>query len=91
VTAARVAGHLGATVTGIDLSGPLDAATVTELRAALLAHKVLFFPGQYTLDHAGQVAFAAQFGELIARARPQGGGDLDQFPQVWTISPIGCW
>jgi taurine dioxygenase len=87
LTVARVAGHIGATVTGIDLASPLDAETVAEIRAAVLAHKVLFFPGQHTLEHAGQVAFAAQFGELIARARPQSGGDLDDFPQVWTISP----
>src|SRR5205807_3539927 len=33
------------------------------------------------------VAFAAQFGELISRPRPQGGDGLDEFPQVWTISP----
>lgn len=36
----------GARVTGIDLSRPLDPATVAELRAAWLEHHVLAFPDQ---------------------------------------------
>ncbi|MEV4872805.1 TauD/TfdA dioxygenase family protein [Streptomyces syringium] len=82
----RVAGHLGAEVQGVDLSRPMTAAVVEAIRAALEEHQVLFFRAQ-RLDHAQQVAFAAQFGRLLARARPQSGGELDAFPQVWTISP----
>ncbi|MFI0742763.1 TauD/TfdA dioxygenase family protein [Streptomyces sp. NPDC021100] len=83
---ARVAGHLGAEVRGVDLSRPMSAATVEAIRQALEEHQVLFFRAQ-RLDHAQQVAFAARFGPLLARARPQSGGELDAFPQVWTISP----
>lgn len=36
----------GARVTGVDLSRPLDPATVAELRAAWLEHHVLAFPDQ---------------------------------------------
>jgi taurine dioxygenase len=86
MTVEPVAGHIGAEITGADLSRPLDAAAVAGIWDAVLAHQVVFFRGQ-DLDHAGQVAFARQFGELIARPRPQGGDGLDQFPQVWTISP----
>lgn len=82
----RVAGYIGAEIHGIDLSNTLDDATVAAIRTALLTHKVLFFPGQ-KLDHRTQIAFASQFGDLMARARPQSGGELDEFPQVWTISP----
>lgn len=52
----------------------------------MLAHKVVFFRGQH-LDHGDQVAFARQFGQLLARQRPQSGGALDEFCEVWTISP----
>jgi len=36
----------GATVTGVDLAGPLDDGTVAEIRAAWLEHHVLAFPDQ---------------------------------------------
>tara|TARA_R110002049_G_scaffold31098_23_gene105901 strand:+ start:2949 stop:3818 length:870 start_codon:yes stop_codon:yes gene_type:complete len=36
----------GATVKGVDLSGPLDAATLLAVRAAWLEHHVLAFPDQ---------------------------------------------
>lgn len=40
----------GASVTGVDLSQPLDAATVDAIRSAWLAHHVLAFPGQTLSD-----------------------------------------
>jgi len=40
----------GATVTGIDLSQPLEAATVAAIRAAWLEHLVLAFPDQAMSD-----------------------------------------
>ena len=40
----------GATVRGLDLTRPLDADTVAELRAAWLAHRVLVFPEQAMSD-----------------------------------------
>jgi taurine dioxygenase len=40
----------GATVRGVDLSGPLDGATVAEIRAAWLDHHVLAFPDQPMTD-----------------------------------------
>lgn len=42
----------GAQVTGIDLAGDLDAATVAEVRAAWLDHRVLAFPDQRLDDDA---------------------------------------
>ena len=53
----------GASVHGLDLSQPLDTATLAEVRKAWLEHHVLAFPGQ-TLDTDGLEAFAAQFGTL---------------------------
>ncbi len=40
----------GATVTGVDLTAPLDAATVAAIRAAWLEHLVLAFPDQDMTD-----------------------------------------
>jgi hypothetical protein len=38
--------YLGAEISGVDLGGQLDAATVAEIRSALLAYKVIFFRDQ---------------------------------------------
>jgi taurine dioxygenase len=60
----KVGGRIGAVVEGVRLCGDLDPATVAEIRAALLEHKVLFFRGQHHLDDDGQIAFAEQLGPL---------------------------
>jgi taurine dioxygenase len=57
----RIAGHIGAQIDGVDLAADLDAGTVAAIRAAVLAHKVVFFRGQQ-LDAASQEAFARRFG-----------------------------
>jgi taurine dioxygenase len=85
LTIKRVAGHIGAEITGVDLAHPLDPATAEEIRRALLAHKVVFFRGQ-TLDHAAQIAFARQFGELT-HAHPHEDAPPEDFPQILTIDP----
>ena len=46
LTAARVAGALGATVTGIDLGQVSEASELEELRRALADHLVVFLPGR---------------------------------------------
>ena len=56
-------GTIGAELSGVDVSGDLDAETVAAIRRALLENKVVFFRDQ-TLDYDGQVAFARRFGSL---------------------------
>lgn len=85
LTVNRVAGHIGAEITGIDLAHSLSPSAVEEIRQALLAHKVVFFRDQ-TLDHAGQIAFARQFGELT-HAHPHEDAPPEDFPQILTIDP----
>ncbi len=53
----------GAEVADLDLSNPLDAPTLAEVKAAWLEHHVLSFPNQQ-LDGDRLEAFAQQFGEL---------------------------
>jgi taurine dioxygenase len=54
---------LGATVHGLDLSGPLDERSFATVLSALGEHGVLCFPGQ-TLDAAALKDFAGRFGTL---------------------------
>ncbi|WP_433890515.1 TauD/TfdA dioxygenase family protein [Streptomyces sp. CA-111067] len=61
----RIAGHIGAQIDGVDLAADLDGGTVAAIRAAVLAHKVVFFRGQQ-LDAASQEAFARRFGTPTA-------------------------
>ena len=56
-------GTVGATVSKIDLSQPLDAETVAELRQTWLDHTVLVFHDQ-NLSDPELMAFARLFGEL---------------------------
>ena len=59
----RVGYACGARVTGIDLSGPVSAADLEDIRQAWLENLVLVFPKQ-DLDPHKLVAFTSQFGEL---------------------------
>jgi taurine dioxygenase len=54
---------IGAVVEGVDLSKPLAHEEIAEIRAALLAHKVIFFEDQQLtpVEHRN---FAARFGAL---------------------------
>ncbi|MGH8277377.1 MAG: taurine dioxygenase [Steroidobacteraceae bacterium] len=54
---------IGAVVSGIDLAESHTDAVIADVRAALLAHKVLFFENQ-SLTSPQQRDFAARFGEL---------------------------
>jgi taurine dioxygenase len=59
----RLAPALGAEVSGVDLSRPVDGATTMEIRWAFAEYLVLFFRGQ-DLTPESQVAFASLFGPV---------------------------
>ena len=59
----RLAGNIGAEITGADTGTELSDDTVAQIRQALLDHKVVFLRGQ-SLDYARQVAFAERLGPL---------------------------
>jgi taurine dioxygenase len=63
ITVEKLTEAIGAEVTGVDLSEPLDDDTVAGLRGALLDNLVLFFRDQHmtTDDH---IRFASYFGEI---------------------------
>ncbi len=70
--------HLGAEVSGVDLSQPLAEATLAELREAWAHWKVLVFRNQ-TLSREHHKAFAEHFGHLhvhpMSKARNENAGD----------------
>lgn len=54
---------IGAEIHGVDLREDVDDATIADIRAALLAHKVIFFRDQdITVEQ--HIAFARKFGSL---------------------------
>jgi len=59
----RIAGALGAEVSGVDLSRPLPDAAIAEIRTALLDNLVLFFRDQH-LTPEQHLAFGHRFGEF---------------------------
>ncbi|MET9232208.1 TauD/TfdA family dioxygenase [Lentzea sp. NPDC003310] len=63
VTVSKLGAGIGARIDGVRLGGDLPDGVVAEIRAALLAHKVVFFRSQQHLDDAGQLAFARLLGE----------------------------
>jgi taurine dioxygenase len=67
--------RIGAVISGADLKGELSDETVSEIRSALLRHRVVFFRDQH-LDPSGQLRFARRLGPLT-RAHPTLPGSAD--------------
>jgi alpha-ketoglutarate-dependent sulfate ester dioxygenase len=80
-----VAGHIGADILGVDIARPLSEDQVSAIRDALHRYKVIFFRGQ-DLDHAAQIAFGRQFGELTY-AHPHDDAPPEQYPEIFTVDP----
>jgi taurine dioxygenase len=77
----RVAGALGAEISGVDLAQELSDATIAAIRQALLDHQVVFFRDQ-ALSPARQVAFGARFGPLNIHPYVAGMADHPQVMEV---------
>jgi taurine dioxygenase len=71
---------IGAEVSGVDLSRPLEPRTLAEIKAAWHAHTVLVFRGQ-NLSEADQRRFAAYFGPVATRVKPPPGAKRDNSPE----------
>ncbi|GFG51303.1 taurine dioxygenase [Mycolicibacterium agri] len=81
-----LSGWTGALITGVDLSAPLSDDEKDAIRDALHQWKVVFFRDQ-NLDHASQIAFGAQFGEVTPGHPYEGDSAPPGFPQIHTVSP----
>ncbi len=80
----KIAGALGAEISGVDLSVRLSATDTAAIRQALLDHLVIFLRGQ---DLAPQqfLDFARAMGEPIEYPFVKG---LDQFPQIIEVKKL---
>ncbi len=75
--------HIGAEISGVDLSQPLSDEQRTAINDAFLKWKVVFFRGQ-NLDHAAHVEFARQMGEpTIGHAVF---GHVEEFPEIYSVA-----
>jgi taurine dioxygenase len=74
IEARPMTGALGAEISGVDVSGPLDDATVAEIRGALLRYGVIVLRDQ-KLSREAQLDFAGRLGERevhpIANGMPE--------------------
>ncbi|MET7987527.1 MULTISPECIES: TauD/TfdA family dioxygenase [unclassified Streptomyces] len=55
--------HIGAEISGVDLSQPIGEELAEELKQALLEWKVIFFRDQHGLDTKSHIALSAVWGE----------------------------
>jgi alpha-ketoglutarate-dependent sulfate ester dioxygenase len=85
VTVNPVAGRIGAEISGVDISQPLDPETLATVQRALDTWKVVFFRDQQ-LDHASQIAFGRQFGDLTY-AHPHDDTPPEDHPEIYTVDP----
>ncbi|MGE4240966.1 TauD/TfdA dioxygenase family protein [Ramlibacter sp.] len=80
----RIAGALGAELSGLDLRKPLTETQAAEVRAAYLAHKVVFFRGQ-PLDPAQFVQFARLFGTPVEYPFVKG---IEGYPEIIEVKKL---
>ena len=80
----RVAGALGAEVSGVDLSKELSADEVASIRAALLEHGVIFFRDQPLAPEA-YMRFAGRFGTPVEYPLVKG---IDGFPMIIEVKKL---
>jgi taurine dioxygenase len=81
----RLGQHLGAEISGVDLSRPLDEGTFAGLSAAFFEHQVVCFRDQ-RLTPSQQVAFTRRFGELEHHVRKE--HCLDGHPEILVVSNV---
>ena len=75
--------HIGAEISGVDLTRPLPPGQLKEVRDAFLKWKVVFFRDQH-LNHAQHVAMARQFGEpTIGHAVF---GHVEGHPEIYSVA-----
>lgn len=81
ITIQKIAGALGAEISGVDLSQNLSDAAIAEIRQALLDHLVIFFRDQ-DITPAQHMGFARRFAEPEEYPLLKG---LDEFPEIVAV------
>jgi len=81
IQAKRLAGCIGAEISGVDLSEDLSDDVIDEITGALNEHHVIFFRDQH-LEPKRQAAFASRFGPLIPYPMVKGLDGTDEVVPV---------
>jgi taurine dioxygenase len=80
----RIAGHIGAEISGVNLAETLPDETVAAIRQALLDHLVIVFRDQ-DLPPAKFLAFAKRFGQTVEYPFVKG---IEGFPEIITVAKL---
>jgi len=83
ITVTRLGKHIGAAITGVDLSKTLDDDTFAQVSQAFFDNEVVVFPGQ-KLTPAQQIAFTRRFGLLEHHVRKE--ARLGEHPEIFILS-----
>jgi taurine dioxygenase len=85
ITVHKIGKHLGAEISGVDLSQKIDSDTFAQVANAFFDNEVVFFRKQ-KLTPAQQVAFTRRFGPLEQHVRKE--SRLEAFPEILIISNV---
>ena len=86
----KVSAAIGAEIGGVRIGPDLAPEVVGEIRAALLAHRVVFLRDQHDAQEADQKAFASQLGTLT-KPHPTVSGDDGVLPIDSERSRANSW
>jgi alpha-ketoglutarate-dependent sulfate ester dioxygenase len=86
----KVSAHIGAEIGGVRIGAGLSPEVVEEVRAALLAHRVVFLRGQLHADEEDQKAFAGLLGTLT-KPHPTVAGEAGVLPIDSERSRANSW
>jgi taurine dioxygenase len=81
----RLGKHLGAEISGVDLSEPLDDDTFAQVSKAFFDNEVMVFRGQ-KLTPEQQIAFTRRFGVLEPHVRKE--SRLPGYPEILVVSNL---
>jgi len=84
IAAAKIAGALGAEISGVDLARPLSREEFAEVKRLWLEHLVVFFRNQ-DLTEKQYMAFAEQFGEPVEYPLVKG---IAGFPKIIEVKKL---
>src|SRR5688572_15976652 len=85
ITVTRIGKHLGAEISGVDLSKPLDDDTFAQIAKAFFDNEVAFFRNQ-KITPEQQIAFTKRFGTLEQHVRKE--SRLAGYPEILIISNV---
>ena len=85
ITVTKIGQHLGAEISGVDLSKPLDDDTFAQIAKAFFDNEVAFFRNQ-KLTPGQQVAFTRRFGTLEQHVRKE--SRLSGHPEILVVSNL---